>query len=694
MQEPSKKKLTSLAEEPSAMDTDKIENSASADRLAVAEPAVAEAALAEGKTAGKSAAVVEDKTVADLTQELAKWQERVPKLAAALRERTQQADQLQVELDASDSNHRQLQKQLHNRDAAICELQEDVGAWKDRLQALTSPVGEQEPSAGSSEDDLQRMNDDVGPAVDGGRAADVGAGKTAPEAGEIAPEAGEIAAEVAEIAAEVAELNTEVTDLNTEVTDLNTALQASTRTVEDRDHELATLTDEKESLNDRNAKLFETTELANRQIETLGDNLADLRDQLRNKADMLRSVSDEVRSLQKNVAARDEQIAKLTQNCEGQQNAAESLEKRVAEERAEVSRLEECVDNADRVTSEREAERRQLSEQLAELTERNQHLESQLDERSKLVVGLEQEHASKNDETLRLGTENEQLLEALAKTERHASEQTTHINHLDSLIERQKEHMLELDAELVETQEECNAARKDGTKAAVTKDKQIFELKEELGVANQRVEESEANGADHDELMAKIAGLEASAAVRVDVEAQTAAVVRELEDKLAQSKDEFGAPTADDHAVQLLQEEVHKLEQMVRDRTELLNKMQWQQDMTEQPEAHGMDSDNKLLIVLNQQLSESRESNNRLVAHVRELKAQLANRIAADDLTVIKGIGPKVAVQLAELGVATFVQIAEIDEADLADEAHLLHAFKNRIEKDAWVLQARELLHG
>jgi hypothetical protein len=40
-----------------------------------------------------------DAALHDLKKELAKWKERVPKLAAALRERTDQADRLQSAVD-------------------------------------------------------------------------------------------------------------------------------------------------------------------------------------------------------------------------------------------------------------------------------------------------------------------------------------------------------------------------------------------------------------------------------------------------------------------------------------------------------------------------------------------------------------------------------------------------------------------
>jgi phage shock protein A len=111
-----------------------------------------------------------------------------------------------------------------------------------------------------------------------------------------------------------------------------------------------------------------------------------------------------------------------------------------------------------------------------------------------------------------------------------------------------------------------------------------------------------------------------------------------------------------------LQHEVHKLEQIVRERTEQLNNMRWQQDLAEPVEgATNMGGDNKMLVVLNQQLVDARESNERLVAQVRDLEARLAEGAGAtptDDLTAIRGIGPKLAGQLVELGVSSFSQIA------------------------------------
>lgn len=62
----------------------------------------------------------------------------------------------------------------------------------------------------------------------------------------------------------------------------------------------------------------------------------------------------------------------------------------------------------------------------------------------------------------------------------------------------------------------------------------------------------------------------------------------------------------------------------------------------------------------------------------------------ADDLTRIKGIGPKLGKRLNELGIYHFKQIADwsVDQADWVDD---YLAFNGRVARDAWVKQARLL---
>lgn len=61
-----------------------------------------------------------------------------------------------------------------------------------------------------------------------------------------------------------------------------------------------------------------------------------------------------------------------------------------------------------------------------------------------------------------------------------------------------------------------------------------------------------------------------------------------------------------------------------------------------------------------------------------------------EDLTAIRGLGPKAAEKLQALGVTRYAQIAAWDEADVArlDEAL---AARGRIVRDDWVGQARRL---
>lgn len=66
----------------------------------------------------------------------------------------------------------------------------------------------------------------------------------------------------------------------------------------------------------------------------------------------------------------------------------------------------------------------------------------------------------------------------------------------------------------------------------------------------------------------------------------------------------------------------------------------------------------------------------------------------ADDLTRIKGIGPKLRTRLSELGVTRFEQIAGWTDADIARIDASLGSFAGRPTRDNWVEQARLLSSG
>jgi predicted flap endonuclease-1-like 5' DNA nuclease len=65
-----------------------------------------------------------------------------------------------------------------------------------------------------------------------------------------------------------------------------------------------------------------------------------------------------------------------------------------------------------------------------------------------------------------------------------------------------------------------------------------------------------------------------------------------------------------------------------------------------------------------------------------------------DDLTRIKGLGPKIAALLGEFGVTRFAQIAAWTPEDVADIDAKLGRFSGRIVRDQWVEQAKLLAAG
>lgn len=67
---------------------------------------------------------------------------------------------------------------------------------------------------------------------------------------------------------------------------------------------------------------------------------------------------------------------------------------------------------------------------------------------------------------------------------------------------------------------------------------------------------------------------------------------------------------------------------------------------------------------------------------------------AADDLTRIKGVGPKLVALLGEMGVTRFDQIAAWTESDINRIDAQLGRFQGRIRRDQWVAQAKLLAAG
>jgi predicted flap endonuclease-1-like 5' DNA nuclease len=65
-----------------------------------------------------------------------------------------------------------------------------------------------------------------------------------------------------------------------------------------------------------------------------------------------------------------------------------------------------------------------------------------------------------------------------------------------------------------------------------------------------------------------------------------------------------------------------------------------------------------------------------------------------DDLTRIKGLGPKAAAQLKLLGITRFAQLGALGSAESAALDEQMGVFRGRLERDRWIEQARYLARG
>ena len=82
------------------------------------------------------------------------------------------------------------------------------------------------------------------------------------------------------------------------------------------------------------------------------------------------------------------------------------------------------------------------------------------------------------------------------------------------------------------------------------------------------------------------------------------------------------------------------------------------------------------------------------VAPTAATAASAAATATGDDLTRIKGLGPKLAATLREQGVTGFAQIAAWSDADIDRIDAGLGRFQGRIRRDDWVGQAKLLAAG
>ena len=82
------------------------------------------------------------------------------------------------------------------------------------------------------------------------------------------------------------------------------------------------------------------------------------------------------------------------------------------------------------------------------------------------------------------------------------------------------------------------------------------------------------------------------------------------------------------------------------------------------------------------------------VVHAAAAEAAPAKSDGADDLLMMKGVGPKLVAKLHELGITRFDQIAGWSDEDVERVDGELGNFKGRIRRDNWIDQAQLLAAG
>jgi predicted flap endonuclease-1-like 5' DNA nuclease len=76
------------------------------------------------------------------------------------------------------------------------------------------------------------------------------------------------------------------------------------------------------------------------------------------------------------------------------------------------------------------------------------------------------------------------------------------------------------------------------------------------------------------------------------------------------------------------------------------------------------------------------------------LRVDSRRESGGDDLQLLKGVGPKLAARLRELGITSFAQLAGFGEAEVALLDERLGPFKGRVARDRLVEQAQYLVRG
>lgn len=360
-----------------------------------------------------------------------------------------------------------------------------------------------------------------------------------------------------------------------------------------------------------------------------------------------------------------------------------------------------------------------LSKQLRELTlHHDQALAAERTTGSEQQDALVSELERANAQRTQIQVENEQAQAALAQAQTQLEQIPAMTERLQQLEQEHREAQEAL-AHAGQVNAEQNSQRDQLTARVRELEAQCSYGDEHEQTAQKLRSQLESVEAEKLQQGVTIAALEAQVANLDDVRAERdsyISAVLGLEDELqalkrARSQDapdrEIDSPAANAAAVLEHAAEVRRLEDLIRERTEEANELRWQLSLKEQAQSEADSAaplvaagGDKMLLVLNQQLQMAQQENERLAAKVRQLSAGAVDESAtappaseteADDLTLIRGIGDKLATQLAELGITTFAQIADLEPSVIEHEQHPLYGHRSRITRDEWISQAAAL---
>lgn len=601
--------------------------------------------------------------------------------------------QLQVQIEEAQQHSATLQAQLSDRQGALDSAQQELQQAREALVQAQTAIADLQQKATSQHDAIDQIRSE-------------GAEQLQQQLQEQADQ----------FTAQIQELQTA---LETEESRYSSAMQAA----EQEQTQLVAQLDGKDTqLADLNSQITEGLQLAQRQLQKIGEleKTQAQRDlEIEQGLSQFQSAADEARQLQEymqvlqtdlqtvkaqlqaeqaiaseHAEQREKDVAELAKLREEHQRWAEAEQdllgqvnavtqagnEKQLELDAEIARLSECVNQAQDSQTERDEERRQLASRVQLLEETNEKLKVSLDERSALVRELESERGERNHNHQNLEAAQAQAQQQHAELQHKLTTFQEHAQSLEEKLLTQQGLMSELESELSEASSEHNAALKAVEQQYRQAKDERTKFAEQVTALQHRADDLEQlnkSAAKESSLSNQetLAELERERKARLDQQNAVYNLQAEIEQLQATAS---AAPAVKSESKTGSGENSRELEQLLRERTEELDKLRWK---LEQP----VENDDKLVMILNQQLDDARQENKRL----RD-KATAAR--ASEDLTQVKGVGEKLAAQLQDLGISSLAQVADIDIKDLDDESHALHSFKSRIVRDEWVDQAKAIL--